>query len=88
MNYKRHIILFNVVFLVLLLLSSMLFEWKPGIAGKNIKPIEIVSEVKKVFRKKKTALPNQSLKKSLLLQQQQYKKITLLTKVSSAETIL
>lgn len=56
MNYKRHIILFNVAFLVLLLLSSVLFEWKPGIAGNKIKPVEIVSEIKKVSKPKKDSM--------------------------------
>ena len=46
MNYKRHIILFNVAFLLILLASSVLFEWKPGIAGKKIKPVEIISGIK------------------------------------------
>ena len=63
MNYKRHIILVNVVFLVLLLLSSVLFEWKPGIAGKKIKPIEIISEVKKDIPQKKDSLTKPVTKK-------------------------
>jgi len=47
MNYRKHIILFNLLFLLTLLVSSIVFEWKPGIAGKKIKPVEILSEVKK-----------------------------------------
>jgi lysophospholipase L1-like esterase len=63
MNYKRHIILFNVAFLVLLLLSTVLFEWKPGIAGKKIKPVEIVSEIKKDSQQKKDSIVKQAPEK-------------------------
>ena len=45
MNYKRYVLLFNIFFLVLLFAASLLFEWKPGIAGPNFRPLDILSDV-------------------------------------------
>lgn len=45
MNYKRYVLLFNVFFLLLLLSATLIFEWKPGIAGDRFKPLNILSDV-------------------------------------------
>ena len=47
MNYKRYVLLFNIFFIVLLFVATLLFEWKPGIAGPNFKAPDILSDVLK-----------------------------------------
>ncbi len=47
MNYRRQVLLFNIFFLLLLLGATILFEWKPGIAGDNFRPLDILSDVVK-----------------------------------------
>ena len=47
MNYKRTVLLFNIFFLILLLAATFLFSWKPGLAGDNFKPVDILSDVVK-----------------------------------------
>lgn len=47
MNVKRNVLLFNILFLLLLLAATWLFEWKPGIAGENFRPVSILSDIKK-----------------------------------------
>ncbi len=47
MNYKRWVLLFNIFFLLLLVTATVLFQWKPGFAGTNFRPIEILSDVLK-----------------------------------------
>lgn len=47
MNYKRYVLLFNIFFLLLLIAATILFEWKPGMAGTNFKPLDILSDVVK-----------------------------------------
>ncbi len=45
MNYKRYVLLFNIFFLLLLFGASILFQWKPGIGGPNMRPLDIFSDV-------------------------------------------
>ena len=45
MNYKRYVLLFNIFFLLLLIAATLLFEWKPGIAGPAFRPLDILSDV-------------------------------------------
>jgi len=47
MNYKRYVLLFNIFFLLILITATVLFEWKPGIAGPGFRPVEILSDVLK-----------------------------------------
>lgn len=47
MNYKRYVLLFNIFFLLLLIIATVLFELKPGIAGTNFRPLDILSDVVK-----------------------------------------
>ena len=47
MNVKRNVLLFNIFFLLLLLAATFLFEWKPGIAGDNFRPVSILADIKK-----------------------------------------
>ncbi|MBK7882816.1 MAG: hypothetical protein IPJ81_02500 [Chitinophagaceae bacterium] len=64
MNYKRRVLLFNVFFLLLLIAASILFQWNPGIAGANFRPIEILSDIQKdsstreVLVRKKNVIKN------------------------------
>ena len=45
MNYKRYVLLFNIFFLVLLFAATLVFQWKPGIAGPDFRPLDILSDV-------------------------------------------
>ena len=45
MNYKRYVLLFNIFFLVLLFAATLFFQWKPGFAGANFRPLDIFSDV-------------------------------------------
>ncbi len=45
MNYKRYVLLFNIFFLLILVAATLLFEWKPGIAGPGFRPLDILSDV-------------------------------------------
>ena len=45
MNYKRFVLLFNIIFLLILITATILFEWKPGMAGTHFKPVDILSDV-------------------------------------------
>src|SRR5437868_5568993 len=45
MNYKRHVLLFNLFFLVILIVATVFFEWKPGFAGPSFRAPDILSEV-------------------------------------------
>lgn len=45
MNYKRYVLLFNIFFLLLLFAATMLFDWRPGIAGVNFRRLDILSDV-------------------------------------------
>jgi hypothetical protein len=47
MNYKRYVLLFNIFFLLILIAATLLFEWKPGFAGPNFRPLDILSDVLK-----------------------------------------
>ena len=47
MNYKRYVLLFNIFFLLILVAATLLFEWKPGIAGPGFRPLDILSDVLK-----------------------------------------
>lgn len=47
MNYKRYVLLFNIFFLLILITATLLFEWKPGIAGPVFRPLDILSDVVK-----------------------------------------
>ena len=47
MNVKRYVLLFNIFFLLLLIAATFLFEWKPTIAGENLRPIDILADIKK-----------------------------------------
>ena len=46
MNYKRYVLLFNIFFLLLLIAATVLFQWKPGFAGNNFRPLDILSDVR------------------------------------------
>lgn len=45
MNYKRYVLLFNIFFILILIASTILFQWKPGIAGADFRPLDILSDV-------------------------------------------
>ena len=47
MNYKRYVLLFNIFFLLFLIAATVLFEWRPGIAGANFRPLDILTDVVK-----------------------------------------
>ena len=47
MNYKHSVLQFNIIFILLLLCSSLLFQWKSNLVGKENRPLEIISSVKK-----------------------------------------
>jgi len=47
MNQKRNVLLFNILFLVLLLTATFLFEWKPDLLGANFRIIDILGDIKK-----------------------------------------
>lgn len=47
MNYKRYVLLFNIVFLLLLLVATVIFEWKPELLGTRFRPLDILSDVVK-----------------------------------------
>lgn len=50
MNYKHSVLQFNIIFILLLLCSSLLFQWKSNLVGKENRPLEIISSVKKTNR--------------------------------------
>lgn len=54
MNYKRYVLVFNIIFLLILIATTMLFESNPDWAGKGIKPLDILSEVIKDSTKEKS----------------------------------
>jgi lysophospholipase L1-like esterase len=45
MNQKKNVLLFNVFFLLLLIIATFLFEWKPDLLGANFRPINILADV-------------------------------------------
>jgi hypothetical protein len=47
MNQKKNVLLFNILFLVLLLTATFLFEWKPDLLGANFCIIDILGDIKK-----------------------------------------
>lgn len=47
MNQKKNVLLFNVLFLLLLLIATFLFEWKPDLLGANFRTIDILADIKK-----------------------------------------
>jgi len=47
MNQKKNVLLFNILFLVLLLTATFLFEWKPDLLGANFRIIDILGDIRK-----------------------------------------
>ena len=45
MNYKHQVLFFNIIFLLILLAATVLFETNPGLAGSQLKPLDILSDV-------------------------------------------
>lgn len=43
MNKKKWVLQFNILFIVLLFISTIIFHWKPDISGKYCRPLEITS---------------------------------------------
>ncbi|HTC00243.1 MAG TPA: hypothetical protein VK705_06135 [Ferruginibacter sp.] len=47
MNQKKNVLLFNILFFLLLLIATFLFEWKPDLLGNNFRTIDILADIKK-----------------------------------------
>ena len=47
MNYKHYVLIFNILFLLLLLSSSLLFHWNSNLFGNTNRPLEILSSIRK-----------------------------------------
>ncbi|HMG82078.1 MAG TPA: hypothetical protein VK559_03505 [Ferruginibacter sp.] len=47
MNQKKKVLLFNILFLLLLLSATFLFEWKPDLLSANFHTINILSDLEK-----------------------------------------
>ena len=57
MNVKRRVLLFNIFFLLLLIAATVLFQWKPLVAGPGFRPINILADVVKDSVRIKSKLP-------------------------------
>ena len=47
MNQKKNVLLFNILFFILLLIATFLFQWKPYLLGNNFRTIDILADITK-----------------------------------------